>query len=55
MIKQFLESKYGEFVTKQFLTISNEVIWDNFNKDGTDQQIEVATHLKNLKDANNNQ
>ena len=54
MIRDFLNFKYGEFVTNAFLTSHNEVLWDNFNKDGTNEQLEVKKHLREIKDSQGN-
>jgi hypothetical protein len=51
MIKEFLIEKYGTFVTNSFLTIQNEVIYDNLNKDGVKEQEEVIKVLKALKNS----
>jgi hypothetical protein len=54
MIKTLLEQKYGQFVTNQFLTEENEVIKENWNIDGVEEQKEVIRTLKDLKDFNGN-
>lgn len=46
MIREFLEKKYGQFITNQFLTDNNEVIYDNFSKEGKLEQEEVIKFLK---------
>jgi len=48
-MKEFLEDKYGQLITNQFLTKNNEVIRDNFNKNGHEEQKEVIRTLKSLK------
>jgi len=50
MIREFLEEKYGKFVTDQFLNDRNEVIRENLNEDGIDEQKEVIRVLKESKD-----
>jgi hypothetical protein len=50
MIREFLEKKYGQFITNKFLTDKNEVIYDNFNKDGKLEQEEVISFLKSCQD-----
>jgi hypothetical protein len=54
MIREFLNYKYGHFVTNELLTAKHEVIWDNMNKDGYTEQAEVKSHLRKLCDAEGN-
>lgn len=54
MIREFLNYKYGEFVTTKFLSSNNEVIWDYRNPDGVNEQLEVKKHLKELRDSQGN-
>ncbi|KAA5542325.1 uracil-DNA glycosylase family protein [Adhaeribacter rhizoryzae] len=54
MIKTLLEQKYGQFITNEFLTDKNEVIKENWNKDGVEEQKNVVQTLKSLKDLNGN-
>ena len=51
MIRDFLVTKYGEFVTSKLLTSKNEVIWDNKNGNGVEEQSQIKKYLKELKDS----
>jgi len=50
MIRKFLEEKYGKFITDKFLNDRNEVIYENFDRDGIEEQNEVIRVLKESKD-----
>ncbi|MBK7936113.1 MAG: hypothetical protein IPJ82_03150 [Lewinellaceae bacterium] len=54
MIRNILEEKYGAYITNQFLNDRNEVIRENLNVDGVEEQQEVIRVLKSLKDINGN-
>ncbi len=54
MIRSFLESKYGKYVTDQLVTKDNKVMLDNINKNGIEQQEEVIKHIASLQDKDGN-
>ena len=54
MIRDFLNLKYGKYVTDKLLSIDNRVLLDNVNKDGLEQQAEVFKHITSLKDSEGN-
>lgn len=49
MVREFLEEKYGKLITDSLLNDKNEVIHENFNKDGIEEQRELVRVLKELK------
>lgn len=54
MIREFLNLKYGKYVTDKLLTTDNRVLIDKINKDGLEDQKEVLKHITNLKDIDGN-
>ena len=51
MIREFLNRKYGKYVTSVLLDANNKVWYGS--KDKEDAQIEVINHLKNLTNSKN--
>ena len=50
MIKTFLESKYGKYVTDRLISADGKVIIENIDKDGLEQQEQVISHITGLRD-----